>query len=101
MSALVFASKAQSVDVNKIKSPILFEGNDVTAYRDPLPFYHKGIFYLYFSLSEIEKDGKIYMYTAFSKSKDLIHWSAVKKITIKDQSLNYSSPGSIIHYNNE
>jgi len=93
--------KGQSVDIQKLHSPILFKGDSVTAYRDPLALYEKGIIYLYFTLTEIEPDGKIYMYTAFSKSKDLLHWSPVKKITAKDQSLNYSSPGSIIRYQNE
>jgi hypothetical protein len=92
---------AQPVNLNKLKSSVLFSGDSVTAYRDPLPFYDKGIFYLYFTLTETEKDGRIYMYTAMSYSKNLTEWSPVKKITVKDQSLNFSSPGSIIRYNGE
>ena len=89
----------QSLDTRN--SSVLFAGNDVTAYRDPLPFYDKGTYYLFFTLTEIEKDGKIFMYAAVSKSSDLIKWSPVKKITAKDASLDYSSPGSIVQYNGE
>ena len=105
LSSLTFfissVMNAQSVDLSKLKSPILFKGDSVTAYRDPMAIFEKGIFYLYFTLTEIEKDGKVFMYTAMSKSKDLIHWSAIKKITPKDQLLDYSSPGNIIRYENE
>ncbi len=89
----------QSLD--NLKSSVLFEGNEVTAYRDPLPFYDKEVYYLFFTLTEIEKDGKIYMYTAVSKSRDLVKWSPVQKITPKDASLDYSSPGSIVQYKDE
>ena len=91
----------QSVDISKLKSSLLFKGDAVTAYRDPMVLLNNKIFYLYFTLTEIESDGKIYMYTAFSKSKDLLHWSAVKKLTPRDQSLNYSSPGNIVRHKDE
>lgn len=97
----VYAAMAQKVDLGKIKSPILFAGNEKTAFRDPAVLYEKGVFYLYFTLTEIEPDNKIYMYTAFATSKDLIHWSKPLKITVKDQSKNYSSPGNIIKKANE
>lgn len=89
----------QSLD--KLRSSVVFAGDSVTAYRDPLPFYHKGTYYLFFTLTQIEQDGKIYMYTAMSKSRDLVKWSPVKKITPKDQLLDYSSPGSIVQYKGE
>ncbi len=92
---------AQSFDIHKLSSSVLFPGDSITAYRDPLPFYNNGELYLYFTLTQIENNGKIFMYTAMSKTRDLIHWSPVKKITVKDQALNYSSPGSIIRYNGE
>lgn len=80
---------------------ILFKGDSVTAYRDPMVYFHKGICYLFCTLTEIEKDGKIFMYTAFSKSKDLIVWSPMHKITPRDQQLDYSSPGNIIYFKNQ
>ena len=89
---------AQTFDLKKISSPILFRGDSVTAYRDPAILYHDGTFYLYFTIVEIEEDGFVYSYTAQSRSADLISWSLVEKITPKDQSLNYSSPGNVIRY---
>ena len=40
---LLFCSgvTAQNIDLKKLKSPILFEGNDTTAYRDPAIFVSK------------------------------------------------------------
>jgi Glycosyl hydrolases family 43 len=101
LALILFASMSafgQKVNFKKLTSPILFKGDSVTAYRDPMAILHKGIFYLYFTLTEIEPTGNIYMYLALSKSKDLVHWSPVQKLTPKDQNLNYSSPGNIIRY---
>ena len=92
---------AQAVDFQKLNSPVLFRGDSVTAYRDPMAIFHNGEFYLYFTLTEIEKNDSIYMYIAFSKSRDMIHWSPVQKITKRDQKLNFSSPGNIIQYKDE
>lgn len=71
------------------------------AYRDPAITYHQKMFYLFFTLSKIEPDHKIYSYTAMSISSDLQKWSPVKVLTPKNQNLNYSSPGNIIRYKNE
>lgn len=90
---------AQKIDFKNLKSPILFKGDSVTAYRDPMVQYFNGTFYLYFTLVETENDGKIYAYTALSKSKDLVKWSPIRKLTVKDQNLDFSSPGNIIRYN--
>jgi hypothetical protein len=81
-----------------ITSPIIFKGTDNIGFRDPTAIYHDGIFRLFFTYNEIEEDGTVYMYTAMSKSKDLIHWSTPKILTSKDRHLNFSSPGNIIHY---
>jgi predicted GH43/DUF377 family glycosyl hydrolase len=91
----------QSINFSTPESSVLFKGDSVTAYRDPMVFLNEGTFYLYFTLTEIEKNGKIYMYTAFSKSNNLKKWSPVMKLTPRNQALNYSSPGNIIHYKNE
>ena len=88
----------QKVNFDKLSSPILFKGDSVTAYRDPMAICFKNTCYLYFSLSEIEPDGKIFQYVAVSKSKDLAHWSPIQKLTEKDQTLDFSSPGNIIRY---
>ena len=92
---------AQSVDFRSIHTPVLFKGDSVTAYRDPMALLHNGEFYLYFTLTEIEKSDSIYMYIGFTKSADLIHWSPVHKITSRNQKLNFSSPGNIIQYKGE
>ena len=93
-------TKAQINILNTLESPIIFKGDDTTAYRDPAVLYHNNIFYLFFTLVRTE-DGKIYSYTAESHSVDLKNWSPEKILTPKDQSLNFSSPGNIIKYKNE
>lgn len=91
----------QSVDFEKIKSPIIFKGDYKFAYRDPAVVYHNDKFYLYFTLVERADDLGMYLYTAYSISKDLIHWSYPRIITPKDRMKNYSSPGNIIRDNDE
>jgi hypothetical protein len=85
----------------KLKSPLLFKGDSVTAYRDPAVLYYNKTFFLFFTLVEVEKDGKVFSYAATSSSKDLTNWTAPRKITPRDQKLNYGSPGNIIRYKNE
>ncbi len=79
-------------------SPILFKGDAVTAYRDPAAIYSQGMFHLYFTLVKTEPDGKIYSYTAWSRSRDLARWTKPKIMTPRDRSLNFSSPGNIIRF---
>jgi len=89
------------VDLQMLKSPILFKGDSVTAYRDPAVLFDNGTFHMWFTLVEIEPDGKIYSYTAQSQSKDLLNWSNPIKITPRDQKLNYCSPGNVFRFNEE
>lgn len=84
-----------------LNSPILFHGDETTAYRDPAVLCHNQVFYLFFTVVEIEGDGKVFSYTATSRSSDLQNWSKPEKITPRDQSLNYSSPGNVIRFNDE
>jgi hypothetical protein len=84
-----------------LKSPILFKGDSITAYRAPAVLYHNRIFYLFFALGEVEKDGKVFTYVAASTSTDLRNWSTPRKITPRDQNLDYSSPGNVIRYKDE
>ena len=92
---------AVKFDLDKLTSPILFQGNETTAFRDPAVLYHDGKFFLFFTLVETEPDGKIYSYTASSISTDLIHWTKPKKLTEKNQNLDFSSPGNVIYFNDE
>jgi beta-xylosidase len=87
--------------LNRLKSPVLFRGDSVTAYRAPAVLYHNRIFYLYFALSEVESDGKVFTYVAESESRDLKKWTEPRKITARDQSLDYSSPGNVIRFKDE
>jgi len=84
------------VDLKRLSSPILLQGDEHTGYRDPAAIYHNGVFYLYMSLTTIDPDGLIYAQTAWSKSWDLRHWTQPKPFTPKDRSKNYSSPGNVI-----
>lgn len=86
---------------NKLKSPLIFKGDSVTAYRDPAILYHNRIFHLFFTLVEVEGDGKVFSYTARSSSKDLLKWSLPVKLTPRDQTLNFCSPGNIIRVRDE
>jgi len=87
--------------LKELESPVIFKGNDSTAYRDPAVLYHHHTFYLFFTLVRTEEDGKIYSYTAQSLSTDLKNWSEPEIITPKGQHLNYSSPGNIIRFGDE
>lgn len=91
----------QQFDFNQIKSPIIFKGDYKFAYRDPAVIYNEGYFHLYFTLVERAADSGIYLFTAYSKSEDLIHWSYPQKLTPRDRNLNYSSPGNVIRFNNQ
>ena len=95
-----FTAKAQR-PLSRLKSPVLFKGDAHTAYRDPAVIYHHKKFYLFFSLSKTEADGKVFSYTAMSTSGDLIKWSAITILTARDQSLDFSSPGDVIRFKNE
>ncbi len=91
---------SQSTLLN-LRSPVLFKGDSVTAYRNPAVLYHNSRFYLFFSIVEVEKDGKVFDYTAYSTSSDLLNWTIPEKITPRDQKLNYCAPGNIIKYKDD
>ena len=87
--------------LNKLALPVLFRGNDKTAYRDPAVLYHNNKFYLFFTLVRTEDSGKVFSYTAMSTSKDLKRWSATKILTPRNQHLDYCSPGNVVRFKNE
>ena len=96
-----FQTHAQEIHFSQIKSPIIFEGSYKYAYRDPAVLYHDDAFHLYFTLVERSDDGGMYLFTAYSTSKDLVHWTFPKILTPKDRNLNFSSPGNIIRFKDE
>ena len=85
----------------RLTSPVLFQGDGQTAYRDPAVLFYRDQLYLFFTLVETEGDGKVYSYTAMSTTKDLTHWSATKILTPKDQKLDFSSPGNVVRFKGE
>lgn len=86
--------------LNNLESPIIFKGDDITAYRDSAVLYHADVFYLFFTLVRNE-NGSIYSYTAERHSVDLKKWSPMKILTPRDQSLNFCSPGNIIRHKDD
>lgn len=95
-AAALGAEKEGRVSLAALVSPIIFRGDETTAYRDPAAVYHDGWFRLYFTLVKIEPDQQVFSYTAWSKSRDLVSWTAPKVFTPRDQSLNYGSPGNVV-----
>jgi hypothetical protein len=89
------------INLAALTSPILFRGDELTAYRDPAAIYHDGRFWLFFTLVKTEDDGKVYSYTASSKSVDLVHWTVPRILTVRDRALNFSSPGNIVRFQSE
>jgi hypothetical protein len=95
------AVHGDAINFDSFTTPILFKGDFQTAYRDPAAIYHAGQFHLYFTFVKTEPDGKPYLYTAWSKSSNLVHWTEPRTFTPRDLSLNFSSPGNIIRVSNE
>src|SRR5512135_3648979 len=99
--SLLAAEPAANLSVKTIPSPVIFRGDATSAYRDPAAIYHDGWFRLFFTLVKIEADRQVYSYAAWSKSRDLLHWTEPKSFTPRDKRLNYSSPGNIIRKDGE
>jgi sucrose-6-phosphate hydrolase SacC (GH32 family) len=95
------AESATTINLRALSSPLIFKGDSTTAYRDPAAIYHDGVFHLYFTLVKLESDGKPYLYTAWSKSTDLTHWTEPRIFTPRDANLNFSSPGNVVRFSNQ
>ena len=93
--------RVEAVDFAKIKSPVIFRGDDKFAFRDPAVVYHDGRFHLFFTLSENAADGGYFNYLAQSRSTDLVHWTWPRILTPRDRTKNFSSPGNVVRYRNE
>ena len=78
----------------------IFTGNKTYAYRDPACIYARGMYNLFFTLSQKE-NGYMYNFVAMSQSRDLKNWSEPRILTPKDKSLNFTSPGSILKVGDE
>ena len=80
--------------------PIIFNGNEKNAYRDPACYYYNGEYHLFFTVSEKE-NGYMYNRVGHSVSTDLVSFSEPELITVKDCTQNYCSPGNIIKHDDE
>ena len=85
---------------NGCSDPRIFRGDAMTAYRDPAALWHKGMFYVFFTLVETEPDGSVHSYVAQSESRDLKDWSRPRKITPRSVA-DYSSPGNVVRDGDE
>ncbi|MDR2936653.1 MAG: hypothetical protein LBU80_04855 [Rikenellaceae bacterium] len=92
--------KQAGYDLTEIKSPIIFKGDSLTAYRDPAVLFHNGRFYLFFTIVRIEGDS-IFNYTAQSESDDLVQWNEPRILTPRSQLTNFSSPGNVVRFGAE
>ena len=87
----------QNKILKDVNSPVIFKGDEKTAYRDPAVLFHNDQFFLFFTLVKTI-DEEIYSFTATSKSFDLINWSPINILTPRDQNLNFCSPGNVVRY---
>jgi len=95
---LAAGARAEPSAFAALTSPILFRGDAATAYRDPTAVYADGWFRLFFTLVRIDPDGRIYSTCAWSKSRDLAHWTEPHSFTPRDPGLNFGSPGDIVRF---
>lgn len=100
-SCILRAGETGRVSFPGITSPVLFAGDATTAYRDPAAIYHDGWFRVFFTLVKIEPDQRPYSYLAWSKSRDLVHWTKPVVITPRDQHLNFGSPGNVVKHDGQ
>jgi len=91
---------AGEVDFSRIRSPIIFRGDSITAYRDPAVLYHNNCFHLFFTVCRFEA-GVAYWYLGYSQSYNLLNWEEPRLLTPRDRKLNFSSPGNIIRFGEE
>lgn len=89
------------LNVNAIVDPVILRGDRAIAYRDPAAHYHDGVFRVFHTQMHREEDDRYFAYVGVTRSEDLVEWSEPEILTPHDQSLNYSSPGNVIHYGGE
>jgi hypothetical protein len=98
LDTILMNTSSDLLDLTRIPSPIIFQGDARLAYRDPTVHFHDGVFRLFFSYLERERDGRVFAYLGSSQSRDLVTWTPPSLLTPRDQSLNFSSPGNIIRH---
>ena len=83
------------------KDPRIFRGDGRNAFRDPAAVWHAGVFHLFFTWVEVEPDGKVFSYCATSRSTDLVTWTPPRKLTPRDNSKDFGSPGDVVRDGDE
>lgn len=85
------------IDLTQISNPAIDRGA-VEAVRDPALLYHNGDLWCYYTIASPSKDA-YHLYVGVSRSEDLKTWSNHE--AIPKSPLNFSSPGNVIHIENE
>jgi len=83
------------------KDPRIFRGDARNAFRDPAAVWYEGNFHLFFTWVEVEADGKVFSYCATSSSADLVTWTPPRKLTPRDNSKDFGSPGDVVRDGDE
>jgi len=91
----------RKIDFKAIKSPIVLDGDSNTAYRDATAIYHDGVFRLYATIVTHESEEIFYWRIGVAESRDLFNWTEPRSLTPKDRTLNFSSPGNVIRFDDE
>ena len=87
-----------SIDLGRIRNPIIRRGDARLAYRDPLLHYHDGVFRLYHTLVRNEADGRRSFHIGVLTSRDLVQWSDAEPVTSSDDRRNFCGPGSLVRH---
>lgn len=88
--------------VDSLRSSLLIKGDKRRAFRDPAVLYKDGVIHLWCTLVETEPgEAQPFMYVVHMSSRDLLNWSEPEKLTVRDRSKNFSSPGNIVEKDGE
>ena len=84
--------------LNDLPSSHIIKGDATHAYRDPAAILKDGLLHIFMTLVETEEDGGVYMYLAATETEDLQHFTPIRRLTVRDRSKNFSSPGNIVRW---
>lgn len=93
---------ASPLPLSALPSPILLQGSDTVAYRDPAAVYVNGVFHLFYTYNQSRGENQdVRMAVGASTSSDLIHWTPTRILTRIDPNLNFCSPGDVFRWHGE
>lgn len=88
--------------ISDLSSSLLIRGDEHHAFRDPAVFVKDDVIHLWCTLVETEpNESAPYMYVVHMSSTDFKSWTEPKKLTVRDRSKNFSSPGNIVFADGE